>query len=744
MIKYRPWLLSAAAVSAALILCVCLHNEISWILTAAGITLAAVFLFIFRKEDRFRIALCLLAVLCCIGSFAFRYRNSYRYALQYAGKTSEVTAYVHAVEENAAIVRLISVNREAVEKKVDLYLKTDEVLEIGNTVRFYADITRYDEYVYTTWSASVLNGGVYLSAELDRYSKLMYLADTKPDPAMRLQLARDRLAEAADTHLSADAAAIYQGMLLAERRDMDEILDLDFRYSGFAHLLAVSGLHIQIIASMLSAILGVLLHFSRHRKVISKVLTLFMIWGYILLIGMPISAIRSGIMVTVCIVGYLLQKRSDLLNSLGLSVVLILWTDPFAIGSLGLWMSVCAVFGIGVLCPMLGKLSAPLRERIFTAVHGKYKKQKLFLLRKAFGLFDGLTAGMAASVGLLPVYLFVFSYLPVGAVLIGGVLGILFAAILLFGILFAVSGLIGLVPGLSLCAVFLEVLLGWLKTVISFVAAKPVFCIPLRWEFAVIFTVFFLLGLLLCSRKIRKKLLHTEKRFGVGIFLASFFLLGLLFTQYYQYNIIEITAVGGYENKNVAVITENKATVFICYDTAVDGKEMLQFLKKRGVREIDRIFLMRPGNGAPDAVLMLERYYPVGELYYNGYGLPADRLMTPIETGDIPLSGGMVASFAYSKQGLNVALERGAYEVYLMQDLSLLGVHDTFLDNPNVLMVYAPIKNGAVGYTETELAVLLEDGRLPGQIKAGQTVLFSDEAVVLRIDRFGMTEDMAE
>ena len=51
MIKYRPWLLSAAAVSAALILCVCLHNEISWILTAAGITLAAVFLFIFKKAE---------------------------------------------------------------------------------------------------------------------------------------------------------------------------------------------------------------------------------------------------------------------------------------------------------------------------------------------------------------------------------------------------------------------------------------------------------------------------------------------------------------------------------------------------------------------------------------------------------------------------------------------------------------------------------------------------------------------
>lgn len=751
MVKFRPWLMAAMAVSAALGLCVYLHNEIAWILTAAGITLAAFFLFLYRKEDRLKTVLVTLSVLGCIFSFSLQYSNNYLNALQYAGDTSQIIGTVIERLPNSAsgypqvLLTVTDIDRLRLKTPIRMAVTQEDMekeLELGDTVRFYGEIKRYRSVSDEQALQKMLSGRIYLRTVINKDSKIMFLSSTEQGIPLQLEKSKQRLIDTVWEVMSPEAAGIFCGMMFSETDGLSSGDLLEFRYSGFAHLLAVSGLHIQVIASMISAILGVLLWFSKHRRNVARVMTVFIIWGFILLIGCPVSAMRSGIMVTISAVGYLIRKRADTLNSLGLSMVIILLIYPFEITSVGFWMSVLATFGIGALHSALSKPLGRMQEYITEQVsYGKnmQKKRKrlvkgLFHLRK---FLDGWVVGSAASIGLLPIYLFHFSYLPLGAILIGGVLGYLFFGILLFGLLFSFSVCLGIPSGVLLFGKISELLVLLLGKIVGFTAKQSLLVLPLRWEFAVVFVVFFAIGLLILNRKICKKLFHTEKRWGIGVFLTIFFCLGLLFTQYYQYNIIEVSAIGGYREKDVVVIAKNRATVFLAYGSEENGEEILDALMRRGVHRIDQIFLLQPYNGVPDGVSVWKNLLWVDEVRYNTYGLPGKNVMQPVDSGDYPLTCGMVAHFAYSEQGLNVALEYGERRIHILQDLSLVGNHDAFDCYADAILLYEPINTKIGAGFETGCLIPLSDFTVPKTVRSGRTIWLSEDEATITLDRSG-------
>lgn len=770
--KYRPCFQCAVSAMAAVGLCVFLHNEIAWILTAAGVALAAVFIFItFKdKEKRLHTVISTLAILCCIFRFGMAYTEEYEYAVKQTGSMKEVTAYAVSpladsyLGDERWLMQITSLNREQPEHPIEIAVtvESDLNLQFGDSVRFYTPVKRLYEYTVGDTTAKELGTGVFLKGTIDDESKVSVLGPVKLTFSLMMEKNKQKLCALSDACFSPEASQIFKGMLYGDKRNMEENILIDFRYSGFAHLLAVSGLHIQVIFGLITALLTKLLYPVKARRQVSSIVSLAAVWGFILLIGCPISAVRSGIMVTVTTFGSLIAKRSDTLNSLGVSVVVIELLMPFSVCDLGFWMSVLATFGIGSVGTYFSRilqkhtndrleeyrllLLKQSREKMnlhpenISAIRRellkkRQKRAKWTVLRNK--VIRSFLPGIASSVGLMPIYMFYFGYVPLGSILFGPFLSVLFNTIALLGVFFTVFGLLSCGPGIEICGLILQPLLDLLGAAVGWVADIPALVIPLRREFAVIFCAFAVIGFLISKKEICKKLFGTEKRLRIGVFLVSFYVLGLLFTQYYEYNIVEVAAVGGYESSDVVVTAKNKASVFICCDSEDNEENVFAYLRQRGIWKVDHIYLMMPYNGVPDGVLFLKDQMQVNNVHYNCYGLPSHYVMTPIASGDSFLTEEIVLTFVYSEEGLNAAIKHGESEICILQDVSLSDTGGISADGSDAVFLYDPIGIKEAQMWETDCLVLLSDINIPYAVSSGKTVRFSGQIPVIEFDLQG-------
>ena len=110
----------------------------------------------------------------------------------------------------------------------------------------------------------------------------------------------------------------------------DSFLELNtrnaFSHAGISHILALSGLHICIIAFLISFILLPLDYIGCKR--IRHITTLLSIIAFAFVTGLSVSVIRATIMMTFVILAHLLYRKNTSMNALFASVLIILIINP--------------------------------------------------------------------------------------------------------------------------------------------------------------------------------------------------------------------------------------------------------------------------------------------------------------------------------------------------------------------------------------------------------------------------------
>ena len=124
-------------------------------------------------------------------------------------------------------------------------------------------------------------------------------------------------------------------------------LSEEFSRAGISHLTAVSGSHLALVASCVSAVLEGLYLGVRVRSVASILVT----GGFVLLCGLPVSAVRAWAMACVSQAVALSGRRGHQLSSASLVGLVMALLDPSLSGQLGFLLSVSSVVGIGLFCP---------------------------------------------------------------------------------------------------------------------------------------------------------------------------------------------------------------------------------------------------------------------------------------------------------------------------------------------------------------------------------------------------------
>lgn len=175
--------------------------------------------------------------------------------------------------------------------------------------------------------------------------------------------------------LSPEVIALARGMLLGDKGGIDPALVQSFRSAGMSHLLAVSGLHVGVIMSLVWLVLSPVEALVRlvaplrmvvyyATGIVKRLLVIVLTVGYVWFIGAPTSAVRAGLMLCLCLVGWMLQRPTSAWNCLLLAALVLLALDPWNVTQVGFQLSFLAVAGILLFQPWLQDYSLRWWERM--------------------------------------------------------------------------------------------------------------------------------------------------------------------------------------------------------------------------------------------------------------------------------------------------------------------------------------------------------------------------------------------
>jgi ComEC/Rec2-related protein len=195
---------------------------------------------------------------------------------------------------------------------------------------------------------------------------------------------RDKLLARLETQL--DNEQNYQvltAMLFGLKQELNSSQKDTLRRSGLMHIFAVSGLHVGIVAFILLYCLRFCFIPVWWRLSLLPVLLI----PYLIMTGLPASAMRAWIMISLWSIGLCLKKSSISLNSLYCAGFIILLINPNQLLLAGFQFSFLVIFALLMSIKPLDELCRVLDEKINWGAkfsfHKHHLKNKVI---KAFGI----------------------------------------------------------------------------------------------------------------------------------------------------------------------------------------------------------------------------------------------------------------------------------------------------------------------------------------------------------------------
>ena len=246
-----------------------------------------------------------------------------------------------------------------------------------------------------------------------------------------------------------DAYAVVAAMALGDKSALTQELKDVYSVTGASHILALSGLHLGIIY-------GLLMFLSGRRKLFTihfSLFTIICIWGFVFLVGMSTSVMRSAVMLSVYALLSLGHRDRMSVNTLAFTAIVMLMVSPMSLFDVGFQMSYMAVLSI--------LLFVPLMESIFSAEY-------LMSHRVVRWLWGMVAVSLSAQIGTAPLIAYYFGrfscyFLPTNFIVIPAAMLILYLslvvllvpslAFILFDIVAMLNGLLtklASIPGASI------------------------------------------------------------------------------------------------------------------------------------------------------------------------------------------------------------------------------------------------------------------------------------------------------
>ncbi len=154
---------------------------------------------------------------------------------------------------------------------------------------------------------------------------------------------KDKISYLINTSIREPEASVLRAMTLGDKWSVPDDVREDFAKAGLSHIMAISGMHIGII---LSVIFSSLLFLGLFRSKAFYFSSIFLVF-YITIIGFPASAVRASIMGFLVLLSFNLGRLNQIVNSLALAACFMLLINPALLrDDIGFQLSFLAVLGI--------------------------------------------------------------------------------------------------------------------------------------------------------------------------------------------------------------------------------------------------------------------------------------------------------------------------------------------------------------------------------------------------------------
>lgn len=204
---------------------------------------------------------------------------------------------------------------------------------------------------------------------------------------------REELSRNITSMLTGSEGGLLTAVCFGDKSHLNAHVSDVFRASGLSHLLAVSGLHMSVIAGGTHVLMRLL----RIKRVVGDLITAVIIVLFMWIVEFTPSVTRAGIMYLVMILGRTTRFQTDSLNSLGLALVMILTVSPSSIYDIGLWLSFIAT--VGALC---------VAPRLYSSLMRPFMEMQPLIRIPVKWLVGGVSVSVGCTLPLLLIMLFVF------------------------------------------------------------------------------------------------------------------------------------------------------------------------------------------------------------------------------------------------------------------------------------------------------------------------------------------------
>ena len=290
-------------------------------------------------------------------------------------------------------------------------------------------------------------------------------------------------------------SSILEGVILGNKSAIPQEVKDKFRITGLSHIIAISGMHVVILSSIVMYFL-LFLGFWRNQAFYGAVIFILV---YIVLVGLPSSAVRAGIMGIIYLLGQKIGRQAMSLRVIVLAAGLMLLLNPlFLFYDVGFQLSFLAVLGLILFEPILRNFIKFLAF-IFFRIKFKEKYENFLML---------FTVTISAQIFTLPIIIYNFGNISFVSIFTNILVLPVVPGIMLFGFLSALAGVIFSFLGwlLSLPCYFLLIYVFWVVDI--FVGPWAYKIIPdVSWVWAAVSYVFLGIAIRYSNKKLRMKFL---------------------------------------------------------------------------------------------------------------------------------------------------------------------------------------------------------------------------------------------
>lgn len=446
--------------------------------------------------------------------------------------------------------------------KIKAYLNGNLKIQNGDLIQVEGEILNFEP----SRNPGAWNETLYMKTrkiDYKLYGDLMRTIPSSSSLIKKIYQLRDKFSEIYDRLLPYKQASIIKAMIIGEKSGLDQEQKLIYQQAGISHILAISGLHISIIAMFLAGLFKIM----KIPKLLSSLCVILFLWIYCVLTGFGISTVRAVIMITIVLLSKVLLRSYDVYTSLSLAAFLILLKQPLFLWDAGFQLSLTALLGLLIIAPIFNKIFC-LPQKI----------------RIAIG------ASMGAGLATLPIVGYHFYYISMIGFLLNLIIVPLATIVVGFGFFAGVVGLFWIQGARFIMGIVYYILNFYeyiSKTFIQLPCTNIITGIP-----SVIQIILYYISLLIPILYINlKRKFNIDKKILLYSITICILLWGIVLM---KNDLFEIVFLDVGQGDAIAIHTDSHKNIIIDGGEKDCNKVVLPYFRYKGIKSLDAMILSHP------------------------------------------------------------------------------------------------------------------------------------------------------